>query len=307
MIRLFRLYIEDKKIINQVWWGDPKEETMVGYRSAILNVFPNEIWPDTPHIFGIDTENEIITIHQCTKPEGPMQHDIMFRGDFHRYIYDIENEVKTYEMFYAQGNAVPIHPVPSNIKIKYISDMFDENFNNLDTQSLYVQGSLSDIYKWADKLSPNISKPISVGNKLHPVDSIQFKFNREGRLANLRLFAHTERTAVRGPGKSVQVEYGVDYHNELLNVDESALVQTQYDINGYRIGASVVKDDLKVYAKVPIVPLKGKTGKFQRLNGKQYEVYRKNPAKGVKAAIDEVAKLDKNRMAKDINPQNLSG
>jgi hypothetical protein len=249
-MRLFRIYVENSRIINQVWWGKATDQKLIELRSQILEVFPNEIWDYEPHIFGVSEDAAVVTIHQCVRPDK-LKDDIMYKVDFNRYIYDLNNGVKTYEMFYNEGDAQPAVNVPAGLEVKYISEMLDASITALDKQSIYVQGDLAQIYEWANDLDPTIPKPINVSSKVHDVDSFQFQFDGI-QLTNIRMFARPTRRMVRGIGKTVIVEYSADYYDDISNADQSPLVKSKYDVNGYQVANEAAKTaNENVYVKVP--------------------------------------------------------
>lgn len=239
---LFRVFIENKAVINRVYWAaSPTEQALTNRLSEITNVFPNETFPYPPAILGKDLYNNVATLHQCSVDNdsalaAKIQGNLLLDKDFIRYIYDLDTNTKTYEVFYKDDAAYSMQPLGAGLTVYRISDMFDADMNNLGKQSVYVQGNNVDVFAWANSLNPNIVMPISVDKELHPDDSYRFEFNTNKELVSVQLFAHLTRTMVwNAEGTETYVEYTADYADELTNLVDTEIVIPRYDQFGSRI------------------------------------------------------------------------
>ena len=242
---LFRVFIKNKEVINRVYWGDgPDDAGIQGYKADIAKAFPGQTFPYPVSICGKDMGSaNVLTIHQCTVGhdsalKSKLEYDLMIDQDFIRYIYDLDTNTKSYELFYKNNNAYTMQPLGEGLTVYRISDMFDANFNNLGKQSCYVQGSNQDVFAWAESLKPGIDMPISVDKKLHPDDSYRFEFNSDRELVSVTLFAHLDRTMVWNAAVTdTYVEYTADYADELTNLSDTEIVVPRYDEFGNRIAS----------------------------------------------------------------------
>jgi len=241
---LFRVFIENKAVINRAYWAEsPTEQALTDRLSEITDVFPNEAFPYPPAILGKDLYNNVSTLHQCSPDNNSavatkVQGNLLLDKDFIRYIYDLDTNTKTYEIFYKDDAAYSMQPLGAGLTVYRISDMFDADMNTIGKQSVYVQGSNEDVFAWANSLNPNIAMPISVDKELHPDDSYKFEFNTNRELVSVQLFAHLTRTMVwNAEGTETYVEYTADYADELTNLADTEIVIPRYNENGFRIAS----------------------------------------------------------------------
>ena len=241
---LFRVFIENKTVINRVYWAESATEQELADRlSEITDVFTSEAFPYPPAILGKDLYDNVSTLHQCSPDNNSavaskVQGNLLLDKDFIRYIYDLDTNTKTYEIFYKDDAAYSMQPLGAGLTVYRISDMFDADMNNLGKQSVYVQGSNVDVFAWANSLNPNIVMPISVDKELHPDDSYRFEFNTNRELVSVQLFAHLTRTMVwNAEGTETYVEYTADYADELTNLADTEIVIPRYNENGFRIAS----------------------------------------------------------------------
>jgi len=241
---LFRDFIENKAVINRAYWAEsPTEQALTDRLSEITDVFPNEAFPYPPAILGKDLYNNVSTLHQCSPDNNSavatkVQGNLLLDKDFIRYIYDLDTNTKTYEIFYKDDAAYSMQPLGAGLTVYRISDMFDADMNTIGKQSVYVQGSNEDVFAWANSLNPNIAMPISVDKELHPDDSYKFEFNTNRELVSVQLFAHLTRTMVwNAEGTETYVEYTADYADELTNLADTEIVIPRYNENGFRIAS----------------------------------------------------------------------
>lgn len=267
---LFRAYIENKRVTNKVYWKDQAADA--GFQTLVdqINaVFPNENLPYDNLAIGVEVgDSNVLTIHQCSVAEDSalaanVEHALLIDKDFVRYIYDLENATKSYEVFYKNNQALPVQPLGAGLSIYRISDMIDSTFNKTGLQGVYVRGSNADVFAWAETLKPGIAMPISVARQLNEDDSFKFEFNTETReLMSVKLFARPERTMVwNTAGTDTYVEYTADYYEDLVNPEEIELVQAKYDNHGSRVSSDTVIEDINEYI---LVPKEGEDGVFEK-------------------------------------------
>lgn len=267
---LFRAYIENKRVTNKVYWKDQAADA--GFQTLVdqINaVFPNENLPYDNLAIGVEVgDSNVLTIHQCSVAEDSalaanVEHALLIDKDFVRYIYDLENATKSYEVFYKNNQALPVQPLGAGLSIYRISDMIDSTFNKTGLQGVYARGSNVDVFAWAETLKPGIAMPISVARELNEDDSFKFEFNTETReLMSVKLFARPERTMVwNTAGTDTYVEYTADYYEDLVNPEEIELVQAKYDNHGSRVSSDTVIEDINEYI---LVPKEGEDGVFEK-------------------------------------------
>jgi len=267
----FRIYIEDKKVINKVYWKDSPDDT--GFKALedqIEAVFPNENLPYDNLAIGVNVgDSNVLTIHQCSVAQDSalaarLQNDLLIDKDFIRYIYDLENATKSYEIFYKNNQEYSVQPLGAGLSIYRISDMLDSDFNKIGLQGVYVRGSNADIFTWAETLKPGISMPITVGRQLNDDDSFKFEFNTATKeLVSVKLFARPERTMVwNKEGTDTYIEYTADYTHDLINPEDAELVIPKYDVRGNRVASDTVIEDINEYI---LVPKPGFDGEFQKV------------------------------------------
>lgn len=242
---LFRVFIENKEVTNRVYWGEEEDDSGIeDLLTEVTDVFTNELHPYTPTVIGKNLVGDnLVVVHQCspstavTLPSN-IANNLLIDKDFIRYIYDLDTNTKTYEIFYKNDAAYSMQPLGSGLTVYRISDTYDSSFNNLGKQSVYVQGSNVDVFAWANSLNPNIAMPISVDKELHPDDSYKFEFNSSKQLVSVQLFAHLTRTMVwNAAGDATYIEYTADYADELTNLADTEIVIPRYSENGFRIAS----------------------------------------------------------------------
>jgi len=267
----FRIYIEDKKVINKVYWKDsPDDAGFKALEDQINAVFPNENLPYDNLAIGVDVgDSNVLTIHQCSVEQDSalaarVQNDLLIDKDFIRYIYDLENATKSYEIFYKNNQEYSVQPLGAGLSIYRISDMLDSDFNKIGLQGVYVRGSNADIFTWAETLKPGISMPITVGRQLNDDDSFKFEFNTATKeLVSVKLFARPERTMVwNKEGTDTYIEYTADYTHDLINPEDAELVIPKYDVRGNRVASDTVIEDINEYI---LVPKPGFDGEFEKV------------------------------------------
>lgn len=267
---LFRLYIEDKKVTNKVYWKDQANDTdFETLESQINTVFPNENLPYDYLAIGVNVgDSNVLTIHQCSVAEDSalatkVEHNLLIDKDFVRYIYDLENATKSYEIFYKDNQAYPVQPLGAGLTIYRISDMLDSDFNKTNLQGVYVRGSNADVFAWANSLNPNVAMPIDKSRALEEDDSYKFEFNTLTKeLVSVKLFARPTRTMVwNQAGTDTYIEYTADYAQDLTNLQESELVIPKYDNHGNRIASDTVIENINEYI---LVPVENQEGVFEK-------------------------------------------
>ena len=258
-MHLYRVYIDNKKVVNRVYWAGSEDDETVKVKKQVTDVFTDETFPFPVNIWGTDMDNNVITFHQCSceadwKDSSKIQNSILINKDFLRYIYDLDTATKTIEIFYKDGQAMPVVPLGSGINVMYITDMANSNFELQNTQAIYVTGDADDVWNWANSLdtvdSSAPTMPITKGKKLHRDDSYKFQFDSNKRLVSVTLFAHLERYQVWGTDK-VYEEYTADFASELTNLGDTEIVVPKYDNHGNMVAQNVNKADIKEYVKVP--------------------------------------------------------
>lgn len=266
----FRIYIQDKRVINKVYWKDSADDA--GFKKLedqINAVFPDENLPYDNLAIGVDVgDSNVLTIHQCSVAQdsalaAKVENDLLIDKDFIRYIYDLENATKSYEIFYKHNQEYPVQPLGAGLSIYRISDMLDSNFNKTGLQGVYVSGSNADIFTWAETLKPGISMPITVSRKLNDDDTFKFEFDTATKeLVSVKLFARPERTQVwNKEGTDTYIEYTADYTHDLINPEDAELVIPKYDLHGNRVASDTVIEDIQEYI---LVPKPGFDGEYEK-------------------------------------------
>lgn len=266
----FRIYIEDKRVINKVYWKDSADDAGFQKLEDQINaVFPDENLPYDNLAIGVDVgDSNVLTIHQCSVAQDSalaarVQNDLLIDKDFIRYIYDLENATKSYEIFYKHNQEYPVQPLGAGLSIYRISDMLDSDFNKTGLQGVYVSGSNADIFTWAETLKPGISMPITVGRQLNDDDTFKFEFDTATKeLVSVKLFARPERTQVwNKEGTDTYIEYTADYTHDLVNPEDAELVIPKYDLHGNRVASDTVIEDINEYI---LVPKPGHDGEYEK-------------------------------------------
>lgn len=267
---LFRIYIEDKKVINKVYWKDQVNDAgFETLESQINAVFPNENLPYDNLAIGVDvSDSNVLTIHQCSVAQdsalaAKVENDLLIDKDFVRYIYDLENATKSYEVFYKDNQSYSVQSLGAGLTVYRISDMLDSNFNKTNLQGVYVRGSNGDVFEWANSLNPNIAMPIDESRVLEEDDSYKFEFNTLTKeLVSVKLFARPTRTMVwNQAGTDTYIEYTADYTQDLTNPQEAELVIPKYDNHGNRVASDTVIENINEYI---LVPVENQEGVFEK-------------------------------------------
>tara|TARA_R100001510_G_scaffold19373_1_gene16881 strand:- start:706 stop:1533 length:828 start_codon:yes stop_codon:yes gene_type:complete len=252
-----RAYIDNKKVTNRVYFAGSEDAEVVKIKKQVTDVFTSETFPYEVQTWGVDTDGNVLTFHQCScdvdyKDSSKMQNSILIDRDFLRYIYNLDTKTKTIEIFYKPGQALPVVSLGSGISVLYITDMCNSDFELQQTQSIYAQGSNDDIWAWAQSLKSDIVMPISKSKKVaHADDSFCFRFNKDKELVSVSLYTHLERYQVYGEGTSLYVEYTCDFADEITNLADTEIVLPKTDNHGNRIAQSVNKANIGEYVKVP--------------------------------------------------------
>lgn len=161
-----RAYINNKKVTNRVYFAGSEDAEVVKIKKQVTDVFTSETFPYEVQTWGVDTDGNVLTFHQCScqadyKDSSKIQNSLLIDRDFLRYIYNLDTKTKTIEIFYKTGQALPVVSLGSGISVLYITDMCNSDFELQQTQSIYAQGSNDDIWAWAQSLKSDIVMPIS--------------------------------------------------------------------------------------------------------------------------------------------------
>lgn len=285
---LHRVLIEDCKVLTRVWWFDPTKLSEVKFvrkiHKQISDVFPNETYTyPVNHIYGMNHDDNSIIFHMCSPYEEEMkslerkhalkaQNDILTGKAYTRYLYDMENKSKMFEVVYRdmenfgyENYPDPIVTVPSTVHVNTVSEFYDENFNYI-SQNILIHGfdNVQAVYDFADSLYQDIPKPIPVDRKVHKDDLFKFIFDKDGKLTNLQLWAHVDRVSIREKG-IYRTEYNADYADCLNNLDETEIVIPEYDDNGNPMKSSKPKDN-EQYILFP----KARDKSYEKINFKDF-------------------------------------
>ena len=141
---LYRVFIDNKKVVNRVYWAGSDDDETVKVKKQVTDVFTDETFPFPVNIWGVDMDNNVITFHQCSceqdwKDSSKIQNSILINKDFLRYIYDLDTATKTIEIFYKDGQAMPVVELGEGISVMYVTDMANSNFelqNNTKLKSI---------------------------------------------------------------------------------------------------------------------------------------------------------------------------
>jgi len=253
---LFRAFIDNKKVVNRVYWAGSEDAETIAVKKRVTDVFTSETFPFPIMIWGVNMDDNVITFHQCSveqdhKDSSKFQNSLLLDADFMRYIYNLDTQTKTIEIFYKHNQATPVVDLGAGITVYRISDICNANFELQNTQALYVQGTNDDIWAWATSLKSDVVMPISKDKTLHEKDSFKFQFNSAGELQSVQLFAHLERYMVYGRGENLFTEYTCDFADELTNLADTEIVIPKTDNHGNRVAQEVNKEDIMEYVKVP--------------------------------------------------------
>ena len=252
-----RAYINNKKVTNRVYFAGSEDAEVVKIKKQVTDVFTSETFPYEVQTWGVDTDGNVLTFHQCScqadyKDSSKIQNSLLIDRDFLRYIYNLDTKTKTIEIFYKTGQALPVVSLGSGISVLYSTDMCNSDFELQQTQSIYAQGSNDDIWAWAQSLKSDIVMPISKSKKVaHADDSFCFRFNKDKELVSVSLYTHLERYQVYGEGNSLYIEYTCDFADEITNLADTEIVLPKTDNHGNRIAQSVNKANIGEYVKVP--------------------------------------------------------
>tara|TARA_R100001480_G_scaffold22622_1_gene32689 strand:+ start:235 stop:1062 length:828 start_codon:yes stop_codon:yes gene_type:complete len=254
---LYRAWIQNKKVVHRNYWAGSDDDETKKVLAEIAKKFPNETWPHDPNVWGVKMGANKYSLHGCScepdyKDSGKIQNSILLKHDFIKYFYDLDTTTKTMEIVYKEGAAMPVVTVPSNLTVRYITDMCNANFEIQATQAIYVSGTNDNVWAWAESLKSDVVMPISKNKKLaHDDDMYKFQFNNAKELTEVTLLAHLERYMVYGEGTNLYEEYTADYADELTNLADTEIVVPKLDNHGNRIAQTQSKENIKEYVKVP--------------------------------------------------------
>ena len=254
---LFRTWVQNKKVVHRNYFAGSEDPETVKVKNEILKKFPGEEYPYPMQIWGVKMEGNKYSVHVCSpRPEhdesSKVQNSLLLNKDFIKYFYDMDTGVKTIEVVYKDGAILPVVSVPSNLTVRYITDMCNSDFELQNTQAIYVHGTVEDMYTWAESLKADIVMPISKDKKLsHNDDLFKFQFNNNKELVEVTGCFHLERYQVYGNNQEIYTEFTADYADELTNLSDTEIVVANTDNHGNRIAANVNKADIKEYIKVP--------------------------------------------------------
>lgn len=254
---LYRAWIQNKKVVHRTYWAGSDDTETTKIKNEILAKFPDETWPWEPNVWGVKMDSNKYSLHGCScaadyKDSSKIQNSILLNHDFIKYFYDLDTATKTIEIVYKDGAVMPVVTVPSNLTVKYITDMCNASFQIQATQAIYVSGTNDNVWSWAESLKSDVVMPISKDKKLaNDDDMYKFQFNNAKELTEVTLLAHLERYQVYGEGNNLYTEYTADYADELTNLSDTEIVVPNFDNSGNRIAQAHSKADIKEYVRVP--------------------------------------------------------
>ena len=254
---LYRAWIQNKTVIHRTYWGGSEDAETIKVKNEILAKFPDETYPYEMQVWGVKMGANKYSVHNCScasdyKDSSKIQNSLLIDKDFMRYIYNLDTKVKTIEIFYKEGQVVPVVALGEGITVYRISDMANSSFELQNTQAVYVQGTNDKIWAWAESLKSDIVMPISKSKSVaHADDSFKFQFNSSKELISVSLFTHLERYQVYGDGSDLYTEYTAPFADEISNIDDTEIVVPKTDNHGNRIAQNVNKANIKEYVKVP--------------------------------------------------------
>ena len=248
-IILYRTFIKDKKVYSRVYWGGTDDPETTKVFNEIKGKFPDEKLPIKPWVWGIEMENNVYSIHQCSfdadnKLSDDLQNSLLIDKDFIRYVYNMDTSTKSYEVFYKENKVYPVQNLGDGLTVQHISDIANDEFVLQKTQAVYVTGTNAKVWAWAESLKADITMPISKSKTVASKDSFKFQFNSDKQLTEVVLCAHLERTMVYGKNDRLFTEYSCDYADELTNLDDTEIVLANYDNHGNRVAQEVNKEDI---------------------------------------------------------------
>jgi len=254
---LYRVWIQNKKVVHRNYWAGSDDDETKKVLAEIDKKFPGETFVQDPNVWGVKMGANKYSLHGCScdtdyKDSNKIQNSILLNHDFIKYFYDLDTTTKTMEIVYKEGAAMPVVTVPSNLTVRYITDMCNANFEIQATQAIYVSGTNDNVWAWAESLKSDVVMPISKNKKLaHDDDMYKFQFNNAKQLTEVTLLAHLERYMVYGEGTNLYEEYTADYADELTNLADTEIVVPKFDNHGNRIAQTQSKENIKEYVKVP--------------------------------------------------------
>lgn len=254
---LYRAWIKNKTVVHRTYWAGTDDDEVKKIKAEIEKKFPGETWPHEPNVWGVKMGANKYSLHGCSCPpdykdSSKIQNSILLDHDFIKYFYDLDTTTKTMEIVYKEGAAMPVVTVPSNLTVRYITDMCNASFEIQATQAIYVSGTNDNVWAWAESLKSDIVMPISKDKKLaHTDDMYKFQFNNAKELTEVILLAHLERYMVYGEGNNLYEEYTADYADELTNLADTEIVVPKFDNHNNRIAQTQSKENIKEYVKVP--------------------------------------------------------
>jgi len=254
---LYRAWIQNKTVIHRTYWGGSEDAETIKVKNEILAKFPDETYPFEMQVWGVKMGANKYSVHNCScasdyKDSSKIQNSLLLNHDFIKYFYDLDTSTKTMEIVYKTGAVMPVVTVPSNLTVKYVTDMCNASFQIQATQAIYVSGTNDNVWSWAESLKSDVVMPISKDKKLaHDDDMYKFQFNNAKELTEVTLLAHLERYQVYGEGNNLYTEYTADYADELTNLSDTEIVVPNFDNSGNRIAQTQNKADIKEYVRVP--------------------------------------------------------
>jgi len=281
MIYLHRVIVEDNEATWKIYWFNPGILSHRKYakkiQSEIFKVFPSETysWADPAHqCFGYHLKDNIIISNLCGSNDENLsknkhykslkdQNEIFYNKDFICFYYDLENKKKWCEVYYKNEDNPPVvckTKLDDGLEIAWMSEYYSDTFERIG-QNLFITGKCEDIYKWIDKQNSKIDKPfkdpIEVENGSDAVDKINTKnafkceYDNEGNLVKLKFFGCVKRTKVRKKGKFSHLDLNCEYANSINNLEQTEIVETNYDESGNRIPSEIIKriDDYIFFPK----------------------------------------------------------
>ena len=128
-------------------------------------------------------------------------------------IYDLDNKVKTIEIFYKEGQAMPVVELGEGISVMYVTDMANSDFELQNTQALYVTGDADKVWAWAESLK---AYNIFIG-----VNSLDYSGYPDCRPEFIKSFEKTANLATKigVEGKKISI------HTPLINLTKGEIIQ----------------------------------------------------------------------------------
>jgi len=281
MIYLHRVIVEDSEITWKIYWFNPGILSHRRYVKKIQNeiykVFPNETysWDESAHqCFGYNLKDNMIITNICGSHEGSLdknkhykdlldQSPIFFDKDFICFMYDLDNKTKSYEVYYKSEfpesfpETVNTIPFDDKVKLGWVAEYYNDKFERTG-QNLFVIGNIIDVYEWIDKQNSGLKKPLPINTNLddgedgfRTKNAFKCEYDNEGNLINLRFFGCVKRSKMKKKGKFSHLELSCEYASSINNLEQTEIVETNYDESGNRIPSEIIKriDDYIFFPK----------------------------------------------------------